>query len=303
MCIECIIKMELFIEYGKYIETHPKLREIDPNDLPIELSISTMTGSCKFPVIFNIVNIAKYLPLSTEFIQGVKCGNAGEISRFITPIEKKKQPKINKSHKVSKPSKYSKNFYNQATIVINSQQQNILIKLNIKIFKNGAFQFTGCKKISYVVWALDNLLSILRKDKCFVENEITIKKSFAEPKCFLNLLSVTKFRISMINSNFSIGFAIDREKVFNRMTIDKYECSYDPSRHAGVHVKYYPNKVIPSEEVSDIEVKPLSIFIFDGGSIIITGARTYQHIMECYKFINIYLLEHYDEISQSGKVI
>lgn len=291
------------LNYTRYIEAHPNIKELDPDNLPKELSISTMTGSCKLPVSFNVPNIAKYLPLSSSFILGVKCGNSGrsdvgaishnkikqhadpiEVERMMIPIKKKSSKK-----KIVKKS--IKNFYNQATIVINSPQQNVpkgIIKLNIKVFKNGAFQFTGCKKISYIVWALDNLLSIFNEGVDVIENGETVKKTFAYPQCFLHILNIYKFRISMINSNFVIGFMIDREKVFNKMIADKYDCSFDPARHAGVHVRYTIDKTI----------KPLSIFIFDKGSIIITGARTYLHIMECYKFINTYLLEHYDEFVQ-----
>lgn len=285
------------LNYAQYIKDNPKIKELDPDNLPKELSISTMTGSCKLPVLFNVFNIAKYLPISSSFILGVKCGNSercssisetgiGIVERMMVPIKKK-------SSKKQPIKKTSKNFYNQATIVINSPQPTVpkgIIKLNIKVFKNGAFQFTGCKKISYIIWALDNLFSIFKEGVEVMTDGVLVKKTFAHPQCFLHLLSMSKFRISMINSNFVIGFKIDREKVFNKMTADKYDCVFDPARHAGVHVRY----------TVDATIKPLSIFIFDKGSIIITGARTYLHIMECYKFINIYLMEHYGEFVQKS---
>jgi len=274
------------MEYSTFIIKHPKMRELDPDNIPTELKISTMTLTCKLPVIFDVFNIAKELQLSTDFIHCVKCGNSSEVARSLLPLKKKK---VKKTKKPSLGS--AKNFYNQATLVIYSKQEgdDNYIKLNIKLFKNGAIQITGCKKISYAMWALYRLFKIFRYREHRISEETVVISSYAHPKCFLNILGLQNFRIAMINSNFKISFKIDREKLFKKMTLEKYDCSYDPARHAGVHIRYKVEGAI----------KPVSLFVFDAGSIIITGVRTYKNLMEVYKFINIYLLENYAYVAQS----
>ena len=88
----------------------------------------------------------------------------------------------------------------------------------------------------------------------------------------------------MINSNFNIGFNIDREKLFEKLILNNYECTYDPIIHACVNLKY------------TIKSKKISIFIFESGSIIITGANNCNQILCAYNFINKYLLTNYDKI-------
>ena len=46
--------------------------------------------------------------------------------------------------------------------------------------------------------------------------------------------------------------------------------------------------------------KKISIFIFEKGNIIITGARNLDHISCSYKYINNILLSHIDEIIMSN---
>jgi TATA-box binding protein (TBP) (component of TFIID and TFIIIB) len=237
-----------------------------------------MTLACKLPIKFNVILIAKYLELSESFIQTIKCGNNSEICRTLVPIK----------HKNKKPTKKNKkNFYNQVTIVINCVDVS---KINVKLFKNGSIQITGCKNISSVIWILKKLFFKLQEPVQITEESIietNFTQTYADPYIFLNIMDISDLKIAMINSNFDIGFNIDREKLFDLLISNKYDCEYDPSRHAGVKIRY---KVSYSNEHSS------SIFVFDKGSIIITGAQNYLQIMECYKFINIYLIENYVKI-------
>lgn len=288
---------ELLNNYKQFLLTNPHLHELDPSGLPDDLKISTITLTCKLPVRFNVILIAKYLTLSPEFVQTITCGKNKEICRSLVPV-KIKTKKIKKTPKL--------NFYNQATIVINCPD---VAKVNVKLFKNGSIQLTGCKKISSVVWILDKLFALLRTEVGIpvdvpiiptiidimngvshekpAQPEELIGKHYADPYIFLNILDMTDLKIAMINSNFNIGFQIDREKLFNLLIAEQYDCEFDPSRHAGVKLR------LKSHGISD---HLSSIFVFDKGSIIITGSQNYMQIVECYKFINMYLIENYAKI-------
>jgi TATA-box binding protein (TBP) (component of TFIID and TFIIIB) len=53
-------------------------------------------------------------------------------------------------------------------------------------------------------------------------------------------------------------------------------------------------KFTPCEQNS--EYKEISIFVFQKGNIIITGARSRSHIISSYEYMNNILLTHTDEI-------
>ncbi len=152
--------------------------------------------------------------------------------------------------------------------------------INVKIFSNGAIQMTGCKTIDN---ALDVLIIILEEFKNiraivnYKEHKI-VEKPYASDLNILKLKNVKKFKIAMINSNFKLPFKIDRRKLYNLMMSHGYDCVYDPNKHAPVNIKY------------DHIDKPISIFVFEKGPVIITGARNCGQILESYNFINKYLL-------------
>jgi TATA-box binding protein (TBP) (component of TFIID and TFIIIB) len=262
------------MDYDEFIECYPKFLELDP-DISEDIQISTMTIVCKVPCSFNVINIAKYIELSNDFILSVKCGNTNEIYRSLIPMKNKK-----------KNTDIRKNFYNQTTMIIKTKSTD---RINIKLFRNGAIQLTGCKCISVPMWILSKLFTVLKIPKIINENDSTMEITYVTCYQFLNIENIINFKIAMINSNFDIGFYINREKLFNMLTNDKYDCIYEPSRHAGVNLRY-------STKYSVDCIKPVSIFIFDKGTIIITGARNYRQLLECYKFINTYLLENYTNI-------
>jgi TATA-box binding protein (TBP) (component of TFIID and TFIIIB) len=59
----------------------------------------------------------------------------------------------------------------------------------------------------------------------------------------------------------------------------------EPSVHACVNIKYnYKN------------IDTISIFVFEKGSIIITGAKNRDHLFQSYKFISKFLYENYGNI-------
>jgi Transcription factor TFIID (or TATA-binding protein, TBP) len=87
---------------------------------------------------------------------------------------------------------------------------------------------------------------------------------------------------------------IDRPKLFNLLIKKKIKSSYEPCIRACVIIKYTP-------DVDNDEQKEISIFIFQKGNIIITGARRKSHILSAYKYMNSILLTHSDEICKKDE--
>ena len=98
----------------------------------------------------------------------------------------------------------------------------------------------------------------------------------------------------MINSNYKVNLQIDRAKLFSLLLKKKIKSSFEPCIRACVIIKYTP-------VVDNDELKEISIFVFQKGNIIITGARRKSHIMAAYKYINNILITHSEEISKKDE--
>jgi TATA-box binding protein (TBP) (component of TFIID and TFIIIB) len=98
----------------------------------------------------------------------------------------------------------------------------------------------------------------------------------------------------MINSNYKVKMQIDRAKLFNLLIKKKIKSSFEPCIRACVIIKHIPKENNPEE-------KEISIFIFQKGNIIITGARTKSHIISAYKYINNILITHYEDINKKDE--
>lgn len=252
---------------------------IDLGNLPDDVSISTMTITCKIDTEFNVTNIGKYIDLKYNSIVAVKHGNNDDKSTNRSLIIKRQSAQKNRKKK--------KAFYNQVTIIVKTKKNK---NYNVKLFSNGAIQMTGCKSIEGVIDALSKIfieLKVIKATLDYKKNKV-IDKPFVSNPDILDIKNLYNIKICMINSNFCIGFNIDRDKLFDLLIADKIECSYDPIIHACVNIKYeHPEKTI-------------SVFVFESGAVIITGARTCSQIVEAYTFINKYLLKNYYYINKNN---
>jgi len=260
---------------------------IEINNLPSGISVSTMCASGKLNTKLNIPNIERYFQLNPNDVLTVKM-NQERIRTLITIINKPKRSKKNTKQKDT-----SKNhFYNQITVVMRVDHGDCIDldnvrKINMKLFKNGSFQMSGCKTINGINIVLNKLIYKLKeiKAKKMEDGKINEIQFIDEP----NKITVKDFKIDMINSNYQVNMQIDRDKLYNLLLKKKIKSSYEPCIRACVIIKYAPLKENP-------EQKEVSIFIFKKGNIIITGARSRSHIISSYNYMNDILLTHTDEI-------
>lgn len=255
---------------------------IEFEKLPEDITISTMTITCKINTIFNVVNMAKYLDLAPEDIVCIKHGNIEDLT-VNRCIDKKKLLLKNKKKK--------KGFYNQVTVIVKISQDK---KINLKFFTNGSMQITGCKNMQSATISLLKVFNCLKVKKQIYNEELNQQedKPFVSNPDILDIKNLYNIKICMINSNFNIGFHIDRDKLYEiLLQRDNIECSYDQLIHACVNIKYsHPDKII-------------SIFVFESGAIIITGARNCKQIIDAYEFINKYILSNYYYIIKNSNLI
>lgn len=261
---------------------------IEIKNLPTGISVSTMCASGKLDTKLDIPNIEKYLQLNSDDVLTVKMNK----ERIRTLITIKNKPKRIKKDNIKQKDTSKNHFYNQITVVMRVDNGecidlNDVRKINVKLFKNGSFQMSGCKTIKGINIALNKLIYKLKeiKAKKMEDGKINEIKFIDEP----DKITIKDFKIDMINSNYQVNMQIDRDKLYNLLLKKKIKSSYEPCIRACVIIKYSPIKENPDQ-------KEVSIFIFQKGNIIITGARSRSHIISSYSYMNEILLTHTDEI-------
>tara|TARA_Y100000589_G_C27157559_1_gene631425 strand:- start:327 stop:1253 length:927 start_codon:yes stop_codon:yes gene_type:complete len=257
--------------------------------LPKGVSISTMCAKCNLGTKVDLDNIYEHLMLNNDDILTVKVNK--DKQRTILPVKvKKRRTTKKKTNGTSNP------FYNQITIVVRVYEgdKDIIIKngekcmdkirkINVKLFKNGSIQISGVKKLKYTNRALNKLayrLSEINNDIKFVDD--------------YDKLAIYDFSIYMINSNYKINLHVNRKKLFEILKMKKIKSSYEKCIRACVIVKYCPT-------IKNKEEKEVSLFVFEKGNIIITGARNLEHIIESYNYMNNIIIEHIDEIIKKNE--
>ena len=260
-------------EYKEYID----IEKYEINNIPPNINISTMCISCKINKIINIENIKTKLELNDNNVLRIDCDENN--TKTLLKIKQSKSKKVIQ-HKVKKT------FFNQITIVIRIDDLpytdiNKVKKINLKLFKNGSIQMSGCKSIYNVNMALNNLLSCLNtSDNLYLENTP-------------DEISVISFKIDMINSNYKTNIEINRDEFHKLLLNKKIKSSYESCIRACVIVKYNPS-------IDDIYSKEISIFIFEKGNIIITGAKSKEDLISSYNYINNIIMSNKEYIYKSN---
>jgi TATA-box binding protein (TBP) (component of TFIID and TFIIIB) len=260
---------------------------IEIKNLPLGVSVSTMCASGRLNTKLNIPNIEKYLQLNSNDVLTVKMNQ----ERIRTLISVKNKPKRNKKD-INQKDTSKNHFYNQITVVMrvdhgNYDDLDFVRKINMKLFRNGSFQMSGCKTIKGINIVFNKLINKLKEIKAKKMEDGKINEiKFIDDH---DKITVTDFKIDMINSNYQVNMQIDRDKLFNLLLKKKIKSSYEPCIRACVIIKYTPIKENSAQ-------KEVSIFIFQKGNIIITGARSRSQIISAYDYMNDILLTHTDDI-------
>ena len=208
--------------------------------------------------------------------------------------EKEKGEKFKKI-KNPRKNKVKKHFYNQITIHI--QLEKII---NLKIFKNGRIQMTGIKKEKeHSEKTVEILLNEINHNK--FKSEIMNQEN----------LECLWLKTVLINSDFDMGFKINRETL-HRLIIDRgYYSSYESCIYPGVNIKYYYNELLNDGGICNCETvckgkglnnecKKITIAVFNSGKIMITGGSSSKHIEVGYNFITSFIQENEELIKMNN---
>lgn len=251
--------------------------------IPKTIKVSTMTLTCGIKnMLFDCDSIAKYIDLSLDGIACVSKDDGHSIAEHKSGYIKRSL--INKEKKKKKddaPKK--KSFFNQVSMYVCSKHDKDKF-IHVKLFKNGSIQIAGCRNSEDIVNTLLVVMEKVRTIKAVISYGKIVEKPFVSDLALANISHIENFKISMINTNFDFGYSMNLSKVYTLLTDKGIECRFDRISHSCVNIKY------------DHPEKKISIFVFEGGSIIITGVKNGDQVATGYNFINKFLLANYVNI-------
>ena len=275
---------------------------------PTPLYISTRSATSKISTKINIhelgiqlvKNIVKNILRKCDLSYLIK-GLCMKDLVLITTKKKKKKSNvtINNLNEILKTlkNKERSHFYNQCSIIIKPDQKRRPV--NIKLFTNGSISLTGCLNDCDGYDAIKVLLEEIKKYPIVFPNKKV---------CDINIL---KYEIVMINSNYELGYKINRVKLYYILLGYNYLVIYNnPEKYPGIKLCFFWNAINKDNNgickctkkcngkgkgYADGDCKKLTITIFQSGSILISG-RTELQLNHAYKIINEIFTRHYSDI-------
>jgi len=233
-------------------------------------------------VVIDIDKLAKYVVLREDGIVSIKYGD-------------RKNPATNRTIVAVKKKQSNRNFFNQVTILMKPTNNINKNYINIKVFNNGSVQATGCTDIDDFNNVINTLIGILKKGQDIKNKNNKIRHiRYIDNK---KDIGIHNSKIRMINSNFKLEYKIDRKKL--AFLLKKYHGNRTTDTEIGyVEFKHKPNgghSCVNIKYNCDENSRP-SIFVFQTGAVIITGAKNLYQIISAYHYIYLILNKYSAQI-------
>ena len=249
---------------------------------------------------------AEELEETLELVKAYECVDQQIITHIDNPEGRIKFKDIRKvSIGISKKdiltyhSKKKSAFYNCFVIIMRIKYEDVFREIHIKVFNTGKQEIPGIQNDEMYELVLDKLVILLK------------------PLMEATELACSKISDTiLINSNFTVGFYINREVLY-RLLKDKYniECIYDPCSYPGIQCKYYYLETLANCEDDDVirtmtgqnvgvdKLVCVSFMIFRTGSVLIVGKCNEKILRHIYSFLKTVFREEYTNILQNDVVV
>ena len=186
-------------------------------------------------------------------------------------------------------------FFNCFVVIVRKKIGNIFKEVHIKVFNTGKLEIPGIKDDNLLDDSLNLLINLLKN----IDNYNTELKYLKE-----------KNETVLINSNFSCGYYVNRNKLYKLLKY-KYKINsvYDSCSYPGIQCEFYyklnsiiqnGKKPINSKQNADNPCIKISFMIFRTGSVLIVGKCTEEILCVVYKFIKNLLSEEYEVIFEKN---
>lgn len=211
---------------------------------------------------------------------------------------------INKKDFINYRTKEKGAFYNCFALVFRILFKGEYKEVHVKVFNTGKLEIPGIQHIELLYITLDNLITILQK---YYNHD-------KEPLRYIK----DSIDTVLINSNFSCGYYINREKLYEILKF-KYNLisMYDPCSYPGIQSKFYYNKDKKIQNgICSCKTKcnkkgtgtgkgqcyEVSFMIFRTGSILIVGRCDEIVLNDIYLFLKNILEDEFTNIFECLKV-
>ena len=188
-------------------------------------------------------------------------------------------------------------FYNCFVVILRLLHNNVYKEIHVKVFNTGKLEIPGIQDSTILNKVLILLVDIL--------TPIVVIAPELPPLKFLEEKSETV----MINSNFSCGYFVNREKLY-KLLKHKYKINsnFDPCSYPGIQCEFYhddllkiqsgiqPTALMPSATMRMTPVSKISFMVFRTGSVLIVGKCSEEILYEIYDFLCRLFQTDYDEI-------
>jgi TATA-box binding protein (TBP) (component of TFIID and TFIIIB) len=195
-------------------------------------------------------------------------------------------------------SKKKSAFYNCFVVIMRIKFDGVFREIHVKIFNTGKLEIPGIQNDSIYTYVLNRLIQLLRPFE-----------GFSDVSCGETSETI------LINSNFSVGYYINRETLY-RLLKDKYniECIYDPCSYPGIQCKYYYTRDLITCDDDDIiqnisgqnigeNLVSVSFMIFRTGSVLIVGKCNEKILRHIYSYLKNIFKKEYANIFQNDTII
>lgn len=182
-------------------------------------------------------------------------------------------------------------FYNCFVVILRLLHNNVYKEIHVKVFNTGKLEIPGIQDSTILNKVLNLLVEIL--------TPLVVLDAAAEPLKFLDHKSETV----MINSNFSCGYYINREKMYKVLKYKyKINSNFDPCSYPGIQCEFYHDPALEIQNgvqppiLSGTAINKISFMIFRTGSVLIVGKCSEEMLYEIYDFLCQMFETNYDEI-------
>ena len=186
-------------------------------------------------------------------------------------------------------------FYNCFALILRLKYKNTFKEVHVKVFNTGKLEIPGIQYDDLLIITINELIKILQPH---FTNEIKFKQN--------------DIQTVLINSNFSVGFYIDRDKFYDILKY-KYnlDVMYDPCSYPGIQSKFYFNaknkihngvcncKPKCEKKKKDRKKKScneVSFMVFRTGSVLIVGNCNKGVLITVYEFLKKILKNEFNDI-------
>lgn len=174
-------------------------------------------------------------------------------------------------------------FYNCFVLILRITHEDVFKEIHVKVFNTGKLEIPGIKTDEILDKTIMLLCNVLQP---FSSIKLSCDRS--------------KHDTVLINSNFTCGYFIEREKLYQRLKNHyRINCMYDPCSYPGIQGEIYLNNITNREEIDTIQYpkhEKMSFMIFRTGSVLIVGKGNTYVLNEIYTYLKQILINEYTHV-------